>query len=216
VAGEGNRPQGPATSQPRPDSGAAVAHSAVRLRPRLRILLLGPPGSGKGTQGEVLARRLGVPQVSTGEMLRGAVAAGSELGRRVRDLMDAGLLVDDATMLDVVRERLGRADAAPGFLLDGYPRTLPQALSLDEILEGGIDSVLLVEVPEDELVRRMVARGRSDDTPEVARERQRIYREATEPLVGYYEERDLVHRIDGRRSIPEVTAQMVSALGVAG
>ncbi|HXU47289.1 MAG TPA: adenylate kinase [Thermoanaerobaculia bacterium] len=186
------------------------------MRPRLRILLLGPPGSGKGTQGEVLARRLGVPQVSTGEMLRGAVAAGSELGRRVRDLMDAGLLVDDATMLDVVRERLGRADAAPGFLLDGYPRTLPQALSLDEILEGGIDSVLLVEVPEDELVRRMVARGRSDDTPEVARERQRIYREATEPLVGYYEERDLVHRIDGRRSIPEVTAQMVSALGVAG
>lgn len=190
---------------------------------RFRVILLGPPGSGKGTQGEVLSKKFGVPQISTGDMLRSAIAAGSELGKKVQDIMSAGALVDDETMLEVVTERLGQADTARGFLLDGYPRTLPQARSLDRILgnrgEGGadgIDHVLLVEVPEEELVRRMVARGRVDDTPEVARDRQRIYRETTEPLVAYYGERGLVRRISGFQSIPEVTRQMIVALEGVG
>jgi adenylate kinase len=191
---------------------------------RFRVILLGPPGSGKGTQGEVLSKKFGVPQISTGDMLRSAIAAGSELGKKVQDIMSAGALVDDETMLEVVTARLAEADTARGFLLDGYPRTLPQARSLDRILgnrgeggSGGIDHVLLVEVPEEELVRRMVARGRVDDTPEVARDRQRIYRETTEPLVAYYGERGLVRRISGFQPIPDVTRQMIAALeGVEG
>ncbi len=182
-------------------------------RTRMRVILLGPPGSGKGTQGEVLSKFLGVPQISTGDMLRGAIAASSELGRKVQDIMSVGALVDDETMLEVVAERLAHADTKAGFLLDGYPRTLPQALSLDRILSAdGIDHVLVVEVPEEELVRRMVERGRVDDTPDVVSDRQRIYRETTEPLVAYYGERGLVRRIEGFRPIPEVTRQMIAAL----
>lgn len=182
----------------------------------MRVILLGPPGSGKGTQGAVLSKNYGVPQISTGDMLRSAVTAGSELGRKVQGIMDLGNLVDDETMLEVVTERLAQPDTAPGFLLDGYPRTMPQARSLARILgEGGIDRVLVVEVPEDELIRRMLARGRKDDTREVVVDRLRIYREDTEPLVAYYG--DLVRRISGFQPIPEVTRQMVAALeGVGG
>ncbi|MEP7011436.1 MAG: adenylate kinase [Acidobacteriota bacterium] len=185
---------------------------------RFRVILLGPPGSGKGTQGEVLSKQLGVPQISTGDMLRSAIAAGSELGRKVQGLMKLGLLVDDETMLEVVAERLGQPDTSRGFLLDGYPRTLPQAHSLDRILgDGGIDCVLLVEVQEEELIRRMLARGRADDTLEVVGDRQRIYREETEPLVAYYGERGLVRPISGFQSIQEVTRQMIAALdGIGG
>jgi adenylate kinase len=135
--------------------------------------------------------------------------------------MDAGDYVPDEVTNAMVRDRLSEADAGEGFLLDGYPRTLPQARSLDRILGNdggsGIDHVLLVEVPEEELVRRMVARGRVDDTPDVARDRQRIYRETTEPLVAYYGERGLVRRISGFQPIPDVTRQMIVALeGVEG
>lgn len=179
-----------------------------------RVVLLGPPGSGKGTQGEVLSKRLSIPAISTGEMLRSAVAQGSELGRRVEGIMQSGSLVDDATMLEVVRERLAQADAQRGFLLDGFPRTLAQAEALGLLLgEAPISTVLSVEVPEEELVRRMVGRGRNDDTPEVVRERQRIYREQTEPLIGYYRARGALRAIDGFRPISEVTAQMLAALG---
>ncbi len=187
-------------------------------RARLRVILLGPPGSGKGTQGEVLSRKFGVPQISTGDMLRSAIAAGSDLGKKVQDIMGAGALVDDQTMLEVVTERLSQPDTARGFLLDGYPRTLPQARSLDRILgDGGIDRILLVEVPEEELIRRMLARGRTDDTLEVVADRQRIYRDETEPLVAYYGERGLLRPISGFRSIEDVTRQMIAALeGIGG
>ena len=182
-----------------------------------RVVLLGPPGSGKGTQGEVLSKRLSIPAISTGEMLRSAVAQGSELGRRVEGIMQSGSLVDDGTMLEVVRERLAQADAQRGFLLDGFPRTLAQAEALGLLLgEAPISTVLSVEVPEEELVRRMVGRGRNDDTPEVVRERQRIYREQTEPLIGYYRARGSLRTIDGFRPIGEVTAQMLAALGEQG
>ena len=182
-----------------------------------RLVLLGPPGAGKGTQAQVLGRRLGIPAISTGDMLREAVAAGSELGRRVESIMSSGSLVDDGTMAEVVRERLARSDAGRGFLLDGYPRTLPQAETLAGILREagrGLDAVLLVDVPEEELVRRTLARGRADDKEGVIRERLKVYREKTAPLIGYYRERGLLREIDGNRPIDEVTARLLDAFGV--
>lgn len=185
---------------------------------RYKVVLLGPPGAGKGTQAQVLCEHLNVPAISTGDMLREAVAEGSQLGRRVQEIMASGALVDDATMAEVVRERLARPDARQGFLLDGYPRTLPQARTLEGILDGmseELDAVLLVEVPEAELVRRTLLRGRADDTENVVRERLRVYREKTEPLIGYYKERGLLRAIDGDRPIEEVTARMLVDLGVS-
>jgi adenylate kinase len=184
-----------------------------------RIVLLGPPGAGKGTQAQLLAGRLGVPAVSTGDMLRAAVAAGSELGRRVESILASGGLVDDALMAEVVRDRVAQADAGRGYLLDGYPRTLPQAETLAGILDDAgqaLDAVVLVDVPEDELVRRTLLRGRGDDKEEVIRERLRLYREKTEPLIGYYRERGLLREIDGNRPVEDVTSRMYAALGVAG
>jgi adenylate kinase len=186
---------------------------------RPRIVLLGPPGAGKGTQAEVLAGQLGVPAISTGDMLRQAVASGTELGGKVQGIMASGALVDDGTMADVVKDRLAKADAKQGFLLDGYPRTLPQAHTLEGILTGAgqeLDAVLLVEVPEEELVRRAVLRKRADDGEEVVRERLRVYREKTEPLIGYYRERGLLYPIDGNFPVEKVTSQMLIALGVNG
>ena len=185
---------------------------------RFKVVLLGPPGAGKGTQAQLLSARLGVPAISTGDMLREAVAAGSELGRRVQGVMAAGGLVDDELMAEVVRERLTQGDAAHGYLLDGYPRTLPQAETLAGILADAdqeLDAVVMVDVPEEELVRRALLRGRADDAAEVVRERQRVYREKTAPLIGYYRERGLLREIDGNRPVEEVTARMFSALGVA-
>jgi adenylate kinase len=192
-----------------------VADAGNRLQ-GARIVLLGPPGAGKGTQGQVLCQRLGVPTISTGDMLREAVADGSELGNKVKGIMDSGGLVDDATMADVVRDRLAKPDAGRGYLLDGYPRTLPQAETLAGILRDSgrdLDAVLLVDVPEDELVRRALLRGRADDKEEVIRERLRVYREKTAPLIGYYRERGLLREIDGNRPIEEVTAQMARVFG---
>jgi adenylate kinase len=186
---------------------------------RPKIVLLGPPGAGKGTQAELLASQLGVPAISTGDMLRQAVSSGTELGRKVQGIMSSGALVDDATMADVVKDRLARDDARRGFLLDGYPRTLPQAQTLEGILTGAgqeLDAVLLVEVPEEELVRRAVLRGRGDDKEDVVRERLRVYREKTEPLIGYYRERGLLYPIDGNLPVEKVTSQMLIALGVNG
>ena len=182
----------------------------------LRLVMLGPPGSGKGTQAEILAERLGIPAISTGEMLRRAVASGSELGRRVESIMASGSLVDDDTMAEVVRERLSRDDAAAGYMLDGYPRTLAQADTLASILaEGGesLDAVVFVDAPEEELVRRALARQRADDTEEVVRHRQEVYRRKTAPLIEYYERLGLLRRVDGDRTIEEVNAGILEVLG---
>ncbi len=191
--------------------------SASPARPGRRVVLLGPPGSGKGTQAEILAERLGVPAISTGRMLRRAVSGGSELGRRVESILSAGSLVDDATMAEVVRERLSRDDAAGGYLLDGYPRTLAQAGTLGRILdETGerLDVVVLVDVPEDELVRRTLERQRDDDTEDIVRRRLEVYREKTEPLIEYYRGLGLLRRVDGNRSIAAVAEGIRQALEV--
>lgn len=183
-----------------------------------RIVLLGAPGSGKGTQAERLARALSVPAVSTGEMLRAAVAAGTPLGARVGGILAAGELVDDATMADVVRQRLTRPDAVRGFLLDGYPRTQAQADTLDAILHAAdtsLDAVILVEVPEPELVRRALGRRREDDTEEVIKTRLRVYEENTAPLVDHYRRRGLLQPVDGDRPIDEVAAAILAVLEVA-
>lgn len=172
-----------------------------------RILLLGPPGCGKGTQAELLAASLDVPAISTGEMLRAAVAAGNELGAKVEAVMASGELVDDELMAEVVRDRLAQEDARQGFLLDGYPRTPGQAGTLDGILADRsqeLDHVVLIEVPEEVLIRRALARQRADDREEVVRERLRVYREKTEPLVALYRGRSLLREIDGDQSIEDV------------
>ena len=180
-----------------------------------RLVFLGPPGSGKGTQAEVIAETLGVPHVSTGDMLRAAVDEGSELGRKVEEIMGAGELVDDDTMAEVVRARLAKDDARKGFILDGYPRTLPQAETLEGILDGRdeeLDAVVLIEVPEEELVRRSLERQRADDTEEVIRERQRVYRHKTEPLIDHYREHGLLREVDGHAPIEEVTSRILEVV----
>ena len=185
----------------------------------LRLVMMGAPGSGKGTQAEILARDLEVPAISTGEMLRRAVASGSELGQRVEAIMASGSLVDDDTMAAVVRERLSRDDAANGYLLDGYPRTQDQADTLAAILgESGhdLDGAVQIDVPEDELVRRILSRRRADDTEEVVRHRLQVYRQKTEPLIEYYERLGLLRRVDGHLSIEEVHRGIRQVLGVAG
>ncbi|MGE0640352.1 MAG: adenylate kinase [Thermoanaerobaculia bacterium] len=184
-------------------------------RSTVRAVLLGAPGSGKGTQAELLARSLEIPAISTGEMLRLAVSQGTELGDRVKGTMASGGLVDDGLMSEVVRERLTLDDARGGFLLDGYPRTIQQAATLDSLLErdgGALNAVVLLEVPEGVLVRRAVARRRADDREEVVRERLRVYHEKTEPLVEHYERRGLLRRVDGNREIGDVTAGILVAL----
>jgi adenylate kinase len=180
-----------------------------------KIVFLGPPGSGKGTQAQRLAAELRIPAISTGEMLRAAVEEGSELGARVKGVMERGELVSDELMAEVVQDRLARRDAEQGFLLDGYPRTAPQADTLDEILEdrsGELDHVIYLEVPEDELVKRMLSRGRDDDTEDAVRERLRVYHEVTEPLVARYRDSGLLRAIDGHRSIDQVEASILGAV----
>jgi len=184
-----------------------------------RIVFLGPPNSGKGTQAKLLAEELAIPAISTGDMLREAVAAGSELGRRVEDVMARGELVDDDLMAEVVRERLSHDDARDGFLLDGYPRTPAQSETLEEILDAAgeeLDRVLLIDAPEEVLVRRALGRGREDDKEEIVRERLRVYREKTAPLVEHYERKGTLCRIDGDQSVEAVNREVVAAVGNGG
>ncbi len=194
-----------------------MADASANPSAGLRLVMLGPPGSGKGTQAAILADALGMPAISTGEMLRRAVVSGTTLGRRVESIMTSGVLVDDATMAEVMRERLARDDAGAGYVLDGYPRTLAQADTLGRLLEEcdeSLDAVVLIEVPEDELVRRTLARQREDDTEQVVRRRLEVYREKTEPLIEYYERLGLLRRIDGDRAIVQVSVGIHEALEV--
>ena len=181
----------------------------------LRVVLLGAPGSGKGTQAALLSRRLGIPAISTGELLREAVSTKSPLGFRVADVLASGQLVADDLMADVVRERLGREDARQGFLLDGYPRNAAQAETLEDLLQDAgtpLDAVVLLRVPQATLVRRTLGRGRQDDSEAVIRERLRLFGDVTLPLIGYYRERGLFREVDGDRQVDEVTSQLLAVL----
>jgi adenylate kinase len=186
----------------------------------MRIIFLGPPGSGKGTQARLLSGRLGVPAISTGEMLRAAVREGTELGRQAQEIMDRGELVPDAVMIGLIRDRVASPDARDGFLLDGFPRTVEQARSLDELLAGnagGLSAVVNLLVPEplleDRLLHRATAEGRSDDRPEAIRERLRVYRERTEPLIAFYRQRGLLVEVNGVGPVAEVSDRIDRALG---
>jgi adenylate kinase len=188
-----------------------------------RLLIVGPQGSGKGTQGVRIAEAFGIPAVSTGDVFRGAVAAGTDLGRQVQAIIEAGDLVSDELTSAVVRDRLSRGDAAEGFLLDGYPRNVAQVMHLDEFLEGRdeeLDAVIELVVPRDESIARIARRaadqGRSDDTEEVIANRLAIYERETAPILEVYRTRDIVDRIDGVGSMDEITDRIVAALEARG
>lgn len=180
-----------------------------------RLLFLGPPGAGKGTQAEMLARALGVPHISTGAMLRDAVAEGSELGKKVEAVMASGALVSDDLVLALVKDRISKDDAACGYLLDGYPRNAAQAKALaDTVGSSGIELAVLLDVDTDELVARLLNRaaeqGRADDTEAVIRHRLNVYQTETSPLVAHYG--DAVVSVDGTGTIDDVFARIVIAL----
>jgi adenylate kinase len=224
-----------------PGTGGPVApvrkEPAISVVSELNLILVGPPGAGKGTQAERLTEDFGLPYYATGNILRDAVAKGTELGKQAKEHMDAGGLVPDDVIIGVILEAIASDEAANGFLLDGFPRTVPQADALGEALQKAgrkISAVLLIDVPDEEVVRRISGRRvsrsgrvyhvdfdppkhpdrcdidgsaliqRDDDKPETIRKRLAVYHEQTEPLVDYYESRDLLRRFDGTRTPTEV------------
>lgn len=185
-----------------------------------RLLLLGAPGAGKGTQAQRLVEKYEIPQISTGDMLRAAVAAGTELGLKAKGLMDAGELVPDDVVIGVAAERLATNDAQRGFVLDGFPRTVAQADALTEILStshSGLDLCIAITVEEDATVERLLKRaeieGRADDNEEVIRGRMQVYRDSTAPLLDYYRERGILAEVDGMGSMAEVEQRIQEVIG---
>lgn len=197
-----------------------MTHTSAPDTPARRLLIIGPPGAGKGTQAARLAESLAIPAISTGDIFRANVGERTELGVLAQSYMDKGEYVPDSVTNDMVAARLQEEDAAAGFLLDGYPRTLAQVDALDGMLERAgtaLDAVLLLEVDLDEVVARLVRRGaeqgRADDTEATIRHRIDVYSEQTAPLVEVYERRGLLRRVDGMAPIDAVTAAITAALG---
>jgi adenylate kinase len=186
----------------------------------VRLILLGPPGAGKGTQAQKLAAELKVPHISTGVILREAAEQGTELGKRAKTIMDAGQLVSDDIMLGIIRERLQAKDCERGYILDGFPRTIPQAEALDQLLSKRVEPPVVIanlELDEQELRRRIAGRrneaARSDDAEETMLSRFQVYQEKTRPLLDYYGSR--VRPIDGKGSVPEIFQRLTELLRVA-
>ncbi|MFY9629096.1 MAG: adenylate kinase [Methylocystis sp.] len=191
----------------------------------MRLILLGPPGAGKGTQALRLVAKYGIVQLSTGDMLRAAVKAGTPIGRQAKEIMASGGLVPDSIVVGIVGQRIEQPDARKGFILDGFPRTVPQARALDDMLADrgiGLDAVIELRVDEDALVRRiesriaeMKERGeplREDDSPEVLHKRLSAYRELTAPLIAYYRQQGVLRSVNGMAAIGDVTAAIDKAL----
>ena len=209
----------------------------------MRLILLGAPGAGKGTQAEMLCEKLAIPQVSTGNIIRSEIKSGTELGARVKSIVESGALVPDALVIELLKNRIAQDDCKAGFLLDGFPRTIPQAEALEEICT--VDAVIEIFVPDAAIVNRMSGRRtcpgcgatfhvlhnppkkdgvcdtcgaslvvRPDDDPEVVRGRLKVYHEQTEPLIAYYRERGLLKTVDGERPLAEVAALIYEALGI--
>ncbi len=187
----------------------------------MRLILMGPPGAGKGTQAKYVAEHFGIPAISTGDIFRANVSQGTELGVQAKRYMDAGEYVPDEITNLMVRNRIDEPDAEPGFLLDGYPRTLAQVEELDGMIAHTghrLDAVVVLRVDSEEVVQRLLQRaetdGRADDTEEVIRRRQEIYAEETEPLITVYKQRGLVHEVDGMGEVDQVTKRIFEALEV--
>jgi len=187
----------------------------------MRIVLLGPPGSGKGTQAALLVERLGVPHISTGALLRNAAKRGTELGLKAKALTDKGELVPDDVISDMIEERLGRDDVANGFILDGYPRNLAQARSLDVLLERlgqPVDDAILIDLDAERIIKRIAKRakeeGRDDDTEETVRNRLQVYAEQTAPVADYYAERGLLTKVLGEGSVDDIFQRLVGILNL--
>lgn len=185
----------------------------------MKLILMGPPGAGKGTQAAVVADKLGVPAVSTGNIFRSNVAQGTPLGHEAQRYLEAGDYVPDAVTNELVRDRLGQEDAQAGFVLDGYPRTLAQVEELDAILADlgtDLDAVILLDVDREEVIARLLSRarteGRADDTEDVIRRRQDVFAKQTAPLVDVYEQRGVLVRVDGIGEVDEVRARVLAAL----
>lgn len=179
----------------------------------MRLVLVGPPGAGKGTQAEQMAKRLDVPHISTGDLFRANLRDETELGREAKRYMDAGNLVPDEVTVGMVKDRLTDSDARQGFILDGFPRNTAQAASLGEILqekELALDAVVQFDVDDEVVVQRLLGRGRSDDNEDTIRNRQRVYREETAPLLEHY--RDKLVTIDAVGEIDEITERVFAAL----
>lgn len=180
----------------------------------MRLVILGPPGAGKGTQAEMLSESLGIPHVSTGDLFRANISEGTSIGLEAKKYLDAGDLVPSQITVDMVKQRVQEPDATNGFILDGFPRSTEQADALTEILADlgtSLDAVLSFVVDEDVVVERMLARGRADDTEDVIRNRMRVYREETAPLLDYYAGQ--IVTVDAVGAVEEVNARALAALG---
>jgi len=186
----------------------------------IRLVFLGPPGAGKGTQAVKIAQKYGIPHISTGDILRDAVKEGTELGKLAKSYMDKGELVPDDVIIGIIRERLSEKDVMErGFILDGFPRTIAQAKALDELLSElkmPLDAVIFLNVDDEEIIKRLLSRGRADDTEEVIRNRIKVYRHQTEPLIKYYREKGLLREILGVGDIDEITRKIEGVLGLNG
>lgn len=185
----------------------------------MRLILMGPPGAGKGTQAKVISGRLGVPAISTGDIFRANVSQETPLGLEAKRYMDAGEYVPDEVTNAMVRSRIAEPDAENGFLLDGYPRTVAQVEELDAMLSDGgheLDAVVVLTVDQEELVARLLKRaeieGRADDTEDVIRKRQQLYADQTAPLIAVYRDRGLLREVDGMGSVDDVSARVFTAL----
>lgn len=174
----------------------------------MKILLIGPQGSGKSTQAAALSEKLGVPKITLGDIFRQITTEDSEEGRRIRNILDSGQLVDDATAASLIKKRLGADDTKAGFVLDGYPRTLEQA----NIFDPDFDKVIYLHVPREEVVRRLLQRGRADDTSKLINRRLDVYYEQTEPLLADYRQKGVLIELDGRGEISEITKKIEEAL----